>query len=414
MTQLRIKLPQKMAANFAKPARYRVFRGGRGSAKTRGAALMASVYVMRLAMAGKKGVWLCAREHLNSLEESSLEEIKGAIRSDPILEEFFEIGEKYVRTKCRNISFVFAGLRHNLDSIKSKARILGAWIEEAENVSEMAWQKLLPTVRDDVAEIWLTYNPESPDSATHRRFVENPPDGCTVTDINWRDNPWFPDILNEQRLHDKRIRPDVYDHIWEGAFLTMTDAQVFAGKIEVREFEPQTGWDGPYFGGDFGFSQDPVAAVEVWINKDEVLIRREAFKVGLELDDTATFVLGKIPRFATKASRWDNSRPESISHLKRHGLPLAMSVDKWKGSVEDGIGYLRSFRRIVIHPDCPNMQREGRLYSYKVDRLSGDVITDIVDAHNHGWDAVRYALGPMIKQRPKHGQNHAGATVGMW
>lgn len=414
MTQLRIKLPQKMAANFAKPARYRVFHGGRGSGKTRGAAVMSAVYVMRLAMAGKQGVWLCAREHLNSLEESSLEEIKGAIRSDPALEAFFEIGEKYVRTRCKRIAFVFSGLRHNLDSIKSKARILGAWIEEAENVSEAAWQKLLPTIRDDGAEIWLTYNPESPDSATHRRFVQNPPNDCIVTELNWYDNPWFPAILNEQRLHDRQVRGDIYDHVWEGKFLTLTDAQVFAGKIDVREFDPQPNWDGPYFGGDFGFSQDPVAAVEVWICGDEVFIRREAFKVGLELDDTANFVTARIPDFAKRASRWDNSRPESISHLRRHGLPLAVACDKWKGSVEDGIGYLRSFRRIVIHTDCENMQRESRLYSYKTDRLSGDVTTDILDAHNHGWDAVRYALGPMIKQGYGPTENTASAAVGMW
>jgi phage terminase large subunit len=83
-------------------------------------------------------------------------------------------------------------------------------------------------------------------------------------------------------------------------------------------------------------------------------------------------------------------------------LPKAHSVDKWPGSVEDGIAFLRSFRRIVIHPRCVNMQREARLYSYKVDRNTGDVTTTIVDAHNHGWDAVRYAVAPMIR-KPKAG-----------
>jgi phage terminase large subunit len=98
-------------------------------------------------------------------------------------------------------------------------------------------------------------------------------------------------------------------------------------------------------------------------------------------------------------SRWDNSRPESISYLTRHGLPRATACEKWAGSVEDGVSWLRSHRAIVIHADCVNMQREARLYSYKVDRLSGDIKSDIVDAHNHGWDAVRYACGPMIRKR---------------
>ncbi len=119
----------------------------------------------------------------------------------------------------------------------------------------------------------------------------------------------------------------------------------------------------------------------------------------MELDDTAPFVKREIPRFEREVSRWDNARPESISHLKRHGLPRAQAVDKWPGSVEDGIAYLRSFRRIVIHPDCVNMQREARLYSYKVDKMTGDITTGIVDAHNHGWDAVRYAVAPMVRYK---------------
>lgn len=399
MTTATIEIPAKVAANFARPATFRVFKGGRGSAKTRSLALMAAIYVRNMALQGREGVFLCAREHLNSLDESSLEELKAAIRSIDWLEAFFEIGEKYIRTRCRKISFVFAGLRVNVDSIKSKARILGAWVDEAESVAEASWAKLLPTVREEGAEIWISYNPESPDSATHRRFVENPPTNCVVTTVNWRDNPWFPAILDQQRKDDQRHRPDTYDHVWEGAFLTLTEAQIFKGKYEIREFEPFTDWDGPYYGGDFGFSQDPTAAVEVWISGPEIYISREAFRKGLELDDTAAFVAGEIPGIERQVSRWDNARPESISHLRRHGLPKIQAVNKWPGSVEDGIAFLRSFNKIVIHPRCINMQREARLYSYKTDRLTGDVTKAILDANNHGWDAVRYAVAPIIRQR---------------
>lgn len=399
MTALRIRIPSKIAANFAKPATYRVFKGGRGSAKTRSLATMSCVYVMRLAMAGEEGVFLCAREHLNSLEESSLEEIKGALRADPVLEAFFEIGEKYVRTKCRRISFIFAGLRHNLDSIKSKARILGAWVEEAENVSDVAWRKLLPTVRHEGAEIWISYNPESPESATHKRFVADPPSNCIVTTINWRDNPWFPDILNQQRLDDQQKRPDIYDHVWEGAFLTLTDAQVFGGKFDIAEFEPQPNWNGPYQGVDFGFAQDPTAAVRCYVADRKLWVRKEAGRVKLELDDTAKFICDRIPDFAKYAARADSARPESISYLSRHGLPRMESVKKWAGSVEDGVEFIKSFDRVVIHPECSQIAREFRLYSYKVDKLSGDILPVIVDANNHYIDALRYALVPLMKAR---------------
>lgn len=409
-----IQIPAKIARNFANPnARFHVLKGGRGSAKTRAAAAWCAARAIAHAQAGRRGVILCGREHLNSLEESSLPELKETILSHAWMVPLFDMGEKYIRTACGSVSFAFAGLRHNLDSLKSKARILDAWIEEAENVSETAWRKLIPTIREEGSKLVITYNPESPESATHRRFVASEQADIAVTHINWRDNPWFPAVLDAERRRDMALSPDTYEHVWEGAFYTMTNAQIFAGKIESREFEPQPGWDGPYFGGDFGFSQDPTAAVEVWINGAELLIRREAYKIGLELDDTAPFVLRKIPGFDRHVSRWDNARPESISHLTRHGLPRATACDKWQGSVEDGIAYLRSFARIVIHPECDNITREARLYSYKVDRLTGDVTTQIVDAHNHGWDAVRYAVGPMIRHRAK-GKTETAGVIGLW
>ena len=393
----------KITRNFAVPARTRVFKGGRGSGKTRGLAKRSALRIYQLAEMGVEGVFLASREHLNSLDESSMEEIKAAIRSEAWLADYFDIGEKYIRTRNRRISYAFAGLRHNLDSIKSKARIIGNWTDEAENVSEVAWRKLIPTLRDEgpgwYVENWISYNPESPDSATHRRFIINRSDDCEVSDINWSDNPWFPAVLNHQRLEDKRLRPETYDHVWEGAFLTLTDAQIFADKFAVDEFEPQPHWDGPYQGGDFGFSQDPTAAVRCWIGDGRLWVEYEAGKTALELDDYATFIGGKVPDFAKYATRWDNARPEGISHIRRHGLPRSEPVEKWKGSVEDGVAFLRNFEKIVVHPRCEQIAREFRLYSYKVDKRSGDVLPDILDANNHYIDALRYALGPMIKRQ---------------
>lgn len=361
-------------------------------------AIMSAIDGYRLGMGGASGILLCGREFMNSLDESSMEEVKAAIQSQPFLNDYYEIGERYIRSRDRRIEYAFAGLRHNLDSIKSKAKILRAWVDEAENVSESAWQKLTPTVREPGSEIWISYNPESPESATHKRFRADPPDDCRAVELNWRDNPWFPDVLNQERLEDQRKRADVYDHIWEGGFLTLTDAQIFSGTFEVDEFEPLPTWDGPYQGLDFGFAQDPTAAVRCYIHERVLYIRHEAGRVKLELDKTADFVTDRIPDFERYAARADSARPESISYLKRHGLPSITAVEKWKGSVEDGIEFMRSFDRIVIHPDCPNTAREFRLYSYKVDRLSGDILPVIVDEHNHYIDAIRYALAPLMRR----------------
>ena len=182
-------------------------------------------------MAGRSGIILCGREHLNSLDESSLEEVKAAIASVPFLQDYYEIGERFIRSKDGRINYAFSGLRRNIDSIKSKARLLLAWVDEAESVTETAWQKLVPTVREEDSEIWVTWNPESKESATHKRFRENPPNDCIVADVNFYDNPWFPEVLENSRLEDLERRPEVYKHIWEGDFLIHIDGAYYAHEM---------------------------------------------------------------------------------------------------------------------------------------------------------------------------------------
>lgn len=395
-----IELPPKLLPVFAKDYRYKGAYGGRGSGKTRAFAKMSAVSAYKRAMQGESGVILCGREFMNSLEESSLEEVKQAIKSEPFLANFFDVGEKYVRTKDGRISYVFSGLRHNLDSIKSKARILIAWIDEAETVSETAWRKLIPTVRENNSEIWVTWNPENRGSATDTRFRQNPPENSCIIEMSYQDNPWFPDVLEQERLNDKqRLDDATYRWIWEGAYLEASEAQIFRGKYQEMEFVPNPDFDGPYYGLDFGFAQDPTAAVKCWVFNGDLYIEFEAGKVGLELDDTADFIAKGVPQIADHVVRADSARPESISYLKRHGLPRIIGVEKWKGSVEDGIEHIKSYGKVFIHPRCQQTLNEFRLYSYKTDRLSGDVLPVVIDAHNHFIDAIRYALNPLIQAK---------------
>lgn len=395
-----IDLPRKLANIFLPPrgsAQYRAMHGGRGSGKSYSAALMAAIwgYAEPLRI-------LCTRELQASIKESFHAELKSAIASHPWLEAHYDVGVDYLRG-ANGTEFIFRGLRHNAGSIKSLAKIDLTIVEEAEDVPEQSWLALEATVfRQPKSELWAIWNPRSDGSPVDKRFRKNPPANALVAQVNWSDNPYFPTGLDSlRRREQERLDPATYAHVWEGAYLENSDAQVFAGKCVVRDFEPAPHWDGPYYGGDFGFSQDPTAAVELWIGDGNLYVHREAVKVGLELDDTTDFVTAMIPGFEREVSRWDCARPESISHMKRHGMPRAESVSKWAGSVEDGIQFIRSFKQIVIHSRCANMQRESRLYSYKVDRLTGDVTSNLVDAENHCWDAVRYALAPMIKQPEK-------------
>lgn len=398
---VQLQIPAKLAPLFtAVDKRYRCSHGGRGSAKTRTFALMTAVKAYQAANNGESGVILCAREFMNSLEESSMEEVKQAIRSVPWLAANFDIGEKYIRTLDRNVSYVFCGLRHNLDSIKSKARILLCWVDEAETVSETAWQKLDPTVRESGSEIWVTWNPEKDGSATDKRFRKQPDDDTIVVEMNYTDNPWFPDVLEKVRRRDKKNLDDqTYAWIWEGAYLENSDKQVLANKYIVQSF-PDDLWkkaDRLLFGADFGFAKDPNTLLRQFILDNCLYIEYEAYGIGVELDHMPAFY-DKIPEARKWPIKADSARPETISYLRRQGFNIS-AAKKWQGSVEDGITFLRGFKQIIIHPRCKETAKEARLYSYKTDRITGEVLPVIADAHNHCWDASRYGLDGYIKGR---------------
>lgn len=404
MTVARIEIPPKLIPVFSSNYRYRGSWGGRGSGKTRTFAKMTAVRGVMFAESGVEGVILCGREYMNSLSDSSMEEVKQAIRSEPWLDNYYEIGDNFIRAKNRKVWYVFSGLRHNLDSIKSKARILIAWIDEAESVSEIAWSKLIPTVREEGSEVWVTWNPEIDGSATDKRFRKNPPSNAIIVEMNHGDNPWFPSVLEEERLNDQtRLDPNTYAWIWEGAYLENSDKQVLANKYVVQSF-PDDLWqkaDRLLFGADFGFAKDPNTLLRQFILNDCLYIEYEAYGIGVELDHMPAFY-DKIPESRKWPIKADSARPETISYLKRQGFNIS-AAKKWQGSVEDGITHLRGFKQIIIHPRCKETAKEARLYSYKTDRITGEVLPVIEDKNNHCWDASRYGLDGYITQKSNAG-----------
>lgn len=397
MTTARIDLPPKLLKVFGPPRgalRYRVAYGGRGSGKSFTFALMAAIwgYVEPLRI-------LCTRELQVSIKESMHAEIKNAIESLPWLAAHYDVGEAFIRGK-NGTEFIFRGLRHNISSVKSMAQIDLCIVEEAADVPQHSWQSLLPTIRAPKSEVWAVYNPKSPTDPVDVMFRQNPPPRCVAVQMNYSDNPWFPAELDEQRQHARRTMNSAdYAWIWEGAYLENSDAQVFNGKWRQADFEPDKDWNGPYYGLDFGFAADPTAGVKCWINDGRLYIEHETGGAGVEIDDTAALVLRDLPGAADHEIRADNARPESISYLKRNGLPRIRSCEKGKGSVEDGIAHMKSYSEIIVHPRCKRAANELLLYSYKVDRLSGDILPVLVDDNNHWIDAIRYALEPVMKRR---------------
>lgn len=397
MSTAQLQLPEKLVPVFAPPrgaVSYRGAYGGRGSGKSFNFAKMAAVYgyVEPLRI-------LAARDVQVSIKESFHAELKGAIASEPWLEDHYDVGVDYLRG-ANGTEFIFRGLRHGVNTIRSLAKIDLTVVEEAEDVPEVSWLALEATVlRQPKSEIWSIWNPRKPKSPADSRFRQTPPPDSLITEMNWWDNPFFPKGLDTLRRRElERLDANTYSHVWEGAYLTNSDAQVLNGKWRIDDFEPGADWDGPYQGGDFGYAQDPTAAVRCYIHGDRLFVSHEAGGRGIELDAIGSRVTEKIPGFEEHVSRWDSASPGSISIVKRSGVPRAEGAKKWPGSVEDGIRFLRSFKEIVIHPRCKATAEEARLYSYKVDRLTGDVKADIVDAFNHYIDALRYAVSPLIKK----------------
>jgi phage terminase large subunit len=348
---------------------------------------------------------MCAREFQSSIKDSVHRLLKQRIE-DHGLQNFYLVQRDRI-VGANGTEFVFYGVQRNVDSIKSTQGVTRLWVEEAHNVSEESWRTLLPTIRHKGAQVWITFNPYQKEDPTSQRWIEDAElEDCVRINVNYSDNPFLTKEAEAERLADlRRLDPATYEHVWNGAYLENSEAQVLHGKYRIAEFEPERGWNGPYHGLDWGFSQDPLAAVKCWIHDETLYVEREAGGTGIELDRTPEFVKRRIPDIEKYEVLADQANPQNISYVRRHGLPRCAAAKKWPGSVEDGIARLRAFKEIIIHPRCTETAREARLYSYKVDTKSGQVLRDIVDAHNHYIDAIRYALQPIIRKRP------TGSTV---
>lgn len=391
MNRTRIDLPPKLKALLTTPARYKVAYGGRDSGKSWSFART----VIALAYSSQKR-FLCGREVQKSIRDSVHKLLADQI--DALgLQPWFTVEQHSIRSAAGS-EIIFEGLAHNIKSIKSLESIDVVWVEEAENISDESWETLIPTIRKPKSEIWASFNPDLETDPTYQRFVVNPPPGARVVGpLTWRDNPWPSSVLFDEREYLYRVDPEAAEHVWGGKCRTNSAAQVLRGKCIVDAFEPREGWDGPYFGADWGFSQDPTTLVRFWIADRKLWIEHEAYGVGVDIDATPA-MFDTVPGARGARIRADSARPETISYLQRNGYSGMYPAEKWKGSVEDGIAFLRQFEQIVIHPRCTHTFQESRLWSYKKDQLTGDVLPVLQDGNEHCWDAIRYGLEPMIKR----------------
>lgn len=241
---VRFDVPKKLEFLF-KLHRYKVVYGGRGGAKSHSFAkallALGATRPMRI---------LCAREVQNSIKDSVHALLKDQIKLLK-LEDFYDVLDNEIRGANGTV-FIFSGLaNHTIESIKSYEGIDIVWVEEAHVVSRRSWDILIPTIRKEVkndageitftSEIWISLNPEMADDETYQRFIESPPDDAIVVKMNWRDNPWFPEVLKKERIEFKRKRSkEDYENIWEGKPRTTIVGAIYAlevaAAVEDRRF----------------------------------------------------------------------------------------------------------------------------------------------------------------------------------
>lgn len=387
-----IRIPAKFAGLY-RPYRYKVFYGGRGGAKSW---QFADALITR-ALERKTRI-LCARELQVSISDSVHRLLCDRIAARGLSAEFI-ITQTSIMAK-NGSEFLFKGLRHNISEIKSLEGVDIVWVEEAQKVSRESWNVLLPTIRKEGSEIWISFNPGTPGDPTWEMFVLHPRPGSLVVKVTWRDNPWFPATLNAERLACLALDPDNYAWIWEGEPRVITEAQIMRGRWRVEDFAiPKDGvrW---FTGADWGFASDPSVLVRAYIHKDrdrgveEIRVCHEAWGLGVEVDHLPA-LFDQVPQARIWPIAADAARPELIRYMRRRGF-IVKPAPKWAGSIEDGIATLRRYG-LVIHPSCPHTAEEARLYCYKTDPLTNEILPVIVDKNNHCMDSLRYGFAGVTR-----------------
>jgi len=381
MTTLQIETP-KAYAPLLQYSRYKGAHGGRGSGKSH---FFAEALIEQHII--EKTDSVCVREVQKSLNQSVKKLIETKIEALGV-GHMFEVQESLI--KCpHGGKIIFQGMQnHTADSIKSLEGFDIAWVEEAQSLSQRSLDLLRPTIRKPGSELWFSWNPSKSDDPVDLLLRgDNPPPDAIVIQVNYDDNPHFPDVLRAEMEYDKRRDPDKYMHVWRGGYVSNSQARVFTNWT-VEEFDSPNNL-AYRLGADWGFSVDPSVLVRCRIDGRCLYIDHEAYMIGCEIDQLPD-LFDRVP----DARKWfitaDSARPETISYMQKHGFPKISAAIKGAKSIEDGIEFLKSFD-IVVHPRCVHTIDELVNYSFKIDPLTDKVLPILMDKKNHVIDALRYA-----------------------
>ncbi len=395
------QFPAKMLPLF-RPKRYKVLFGGRGGAKSWGVARalisMAADRPLRI---------LCAREVQKSMKDSVHRLLKDQITALDLDSEF-EVIDTEIRG-CNGSLFTFAGLHdHTVDSIKSFEGADRVWCEEAQSISKKSWNTLIPTIRKQDSEIWVTMNPDMDTDDTYQRFIATPSEDTWLCEVNWRDNPWFPEVLRQEREKAERtmLRVD-YEHIWEGKPRRVAEGAIYRYEIEALYLDARVR-DVPY---------DPLLPVHtVWdLGWNDamtiIMVQRGPTELRIldYIEDSNRTLDWYVAELDKRPYRWGTdyiphdgrtrnfqtgkSTEELLRGMQRKPYVLAQT------SVEEGIKAAR-----VAFPRCYfDKRKTARLVEclkrYRRDSnvKTGEPTSPLHDEYSHGADAFRY-LGQAVER----------------
>ena len=448
-----IELPNKLHFLLNDQSRFKVARGGRGSAKS---GSIARGLIVEAITAPE--TILCTRELQNSITDS-VHSLLVDCANQMQVDKLFDVTAATIRT-ANGSNFIFKGLRNNIMEIKSLHGVDKCWVEEAQGISGKIWDTLVPTIRNKGSEIWISYNPNEESDPTHQRFgkinfpfwepnqkyakaelVTDPmsvPSNFTVweskvngndqplakgdfwgkymisVEVNYVDNPFFEQTeLYAEMMACKRLNPEKYKNIWLGQPKTRSDLQVFKDKWAIESFVTPPVKDMHhkriFLGADWG-TIDPTTLIRCFIKDAKLWIDYEAWETGTELNSVAG-LFQTVPESKMWKIYGDSSRPDIIKMLQKEKYKIfsvkktTVSLDpldrqKAKSYIESGIEYIKNFDKIVIHPRCVKTIEEFTNFKYKIDSKTGIILPEYESGFDHIIDSIRYALSEYIS-RPK-------------
>jgi phage terminase large subunit len=419
------QFPAKLECLFQPESiRYRVLFGGRGGAKSWGIARALLIKAIQNPLR-----ILCAREFQTSIKDS-VHKLLGDQITAMGLDTFFEITQAQIRGK-NGSEFNFVGLKNNVANVKSYEGVDICWVEEAQTVSRHSWNVLIPTIRKEKSEIWVSFNPELETDETYQRFVANPPQNAVVQKINWSDNPWFPETLKDEKDALKSRDIQAYNTVWEGMCRQTIDGAIFAREMQLAEAEgritkvPYDPVKPVHAVFDLGWADMTAVWFVQFIGMETRLIRY--FEVN---QTTITEIMAKmqtfgylydtiwLPHDAQNKTLASNGR--SIEDIVRAANYKTKVLERVP--VVDSINAARSMFRSCYfdRENCHEGLQCLRHYRYEVDPETNQFSrTPLHDHYSHGADAFRY-IGLMVNEprqrrvqrQTPHGYGQAHSWMG--